>query len=58
MKLLEIFAGAFRDSAIGFLGSVLAFLAVSWVTERYCRDVSRTPRPMPTRDRQAPFWPK
>jgi hypothetical protein len=48
MKLLEIFASALRGGAVGFIGSVLAFLAVSWITGRYCR----IPRPVRPRKRQ------
>jgi hypothetical protein len=40
-------ASGFRDSAVGF-----AFLAVSWITARYCHDIRRIPRPVRSRNRQ------
>jgi hypothetical protein len=52
MKLLEILASAFRDSAVGFIGSLFAFLAVSSITGRYCRDIRRIPRLVRSRNRQ------
>jgi hypothetical protein len=52
MKLLEILASAFRDNAVGFAGSLFAFLAVSWITGRYCRDIRRIPRPVGSRNPQ------
>ena len=48
---LEILASAFRVNAVGLIGSLFAFLAVSWITGRYCRDIRRIPRPVRSRNR-------